>query len=50
MSLHGIDGPVTDFEIECPPHWDLFDHLKRAPELRTFPARPEGGRFLVLVE
>jgi nitrite reductase/ring-hydroxylating ferredoxin subunit len=43
-----------DFEIECPPHWDLFDHLtgpaKRAPDLRTIRARIEGGRVLVLAE
>jgi nitrite reductase/ring-hydroxylating ferredoxin subunit len=55
MSLHGIDPCTTslvmNFEIE---HKGLFDcrtgAAKRAPELRTFPAHTEGGRFLVLVE
>jgi 3-phenylpropionate/trans-cinnamate dioxygenase ferredoxin subunit len=51
------DGLVMDFDIECPKHNGLFDYrtgaAKRAPvciDLRTYPAKAEGGRVLVLIE
>ena len=56
-AVHLADGLVMDFEIECPKHNGLFDYrtgaAKRAPvcvDLRTYPAKSDGGRVLVLIE
>ena len=51
------DGALVDGEIECPKHNGLFDYrtgaAKRAPvcvDLKTYPAKAEDGRILVLIE
>ena len=55
--VHLADGLVMDEIIECPKHNGRFDYrtgqAKRAPvcvNLRTYPAKEEGGRVLVMVE
>ena len=56
-NVHLAGGLVMDYVIECPKHNGQFDYrtgeAKRAPvcvALRTYQARAEGGRVLVLVE
>jgi 3-phenylpropionate/trans-cinnamate dioxygenase ferredoxin subunit len=53
-AVHLADGFVMDYEIECPKHSGAFDYrtgaAKRLPpcvNLRTYPARVEGGRVLI---
>ena len=55
--VHLAGGLVMDYEIECPKHNGQFDYrtgqAKRAPvcvNLKTYPAKSEGGRVLVQVE
>ncbi len=55
--VHLAGGLVMDYEIECPKHNGRFDYrtgaARRAPvcvNLRTYPAKREGDRVLVLVE
>lgn len=55
--VHLAGGLVMDYEIECPKHNGRFDYrtgaARRAPacvNLRTYPARAEGGRVLVMVD
>ena len=54
--VHLSDGLVMDNIIECPKHNGRFDYrtgeAKGAPvcvDLRTYPARVEGGRVLVQI-
>ena len=56
-NVHLAGGLVMDYVIECPKHNGQFDYrtgeAKRAPvcvALRTYPAKAEGGRVLVMVE
>jgi 3-phenylpropionate/trans-cinnamate dioxygenase ferredoxin subunit len=56
-NVHLAGGLVMDYEIECPKHNGRFDYrtgaAKRAPvcvNLRTYPAKEEAGRVLVMVE
>lgn len=53
-AVHLCDGLVMDYEIECPKNSGIFDirtgEAKRLPacvNLRTYPARVEGGRVLI---
>jgi 3-phenylpropionate/trans-cinnamate dioxygenase ferredoxin subunit len=56
-NVHLAGGLVMDHEIECPKHNGRFDYrtgaAKRAPvcvNLRTYPAKVEHGRVLVMVD
>lgn len=53
-AVHIADGLVMDYEVECPKHAGAFDYrtgaATRPPpciNLRTYPARVEGGSVLV---
>lgn len=52
--IHLADGLVMDYEIECPKHQGVFDYrtgealrLPACVNLRTYPARVEGGRVII---
>lgn len=54
--VHLADGFVSGYEIECPKHQGAFDYRSGEPlrlppcvELKTYPARVEGGRVSVSV-
>jgi 3-phenylpropionate/trans-cinnamate dioxygenase ferredoxin subunit len=56
-NVHLAGGLVMDYVIECPKHNGRFDYrtgeAKRTPacvNLRTYPAKSEGGRILVLLD
>lgn len=55
--VHLADGYVDGYEIECPKHAGAFDYRSGEPlrlppcvELKTYPARVEGGRVSVEVD
>lgn len=53
-AIHLCDGLVMENTVECPKHSSIFDFTTGAVEtppacnnLRTYPARVEGGRVLI---
>ena len=55
--VHLADGVVTGGIVACPKHEGRFDYRTGAArgkpacvDLRTYPARVEGGRVMVLVD
>jgi 3-phenylpropionate/trans-cinnamate dioxygenase ferredoxin subunit len=54
--VHLAGGLVMDYEVECPKHNGVFDYrtgeamrLPACVNLRTYPARSEGGRVSIEV-